>query len=236
VITRNEFTVEKTGATKTINGFPREEYLVTWIVETRNEKTGETGKSTMTDRLWTTTPTPEIESAEADAQAYTRAYLAKLGLDMTPAEAQKYLAGLTGLGEEAQRKALARVAAEFGKVRGYTIASQLDWTAEGKGGAPAAGTGTAGGGGAGAGGQPGLGQLAGQLARLFGAKPGSGADGGQPAGQSGGQSSGQGAGSEAAPGGHGAIFSLYTEVKSIRAVPADPARFEVPGDYTRKSP
>jgi hypothetical protein len=215
VVTRNEFKVEKTGASKTINGFPCEEYLMTWLVETKNTKTGETGKSQMTNRLWTTPETPEIRAAQAEEQAYSRAYLKKLGLDITPAEAQKFLAGLRGVGEEEQQKALAGLGAELSKIQGFTIVSDLSWTGEGSGGEGKEGGAPRSGGG----GQPGMAEMMGQLGKLFG--------GGQKK-----------SGSEpAAPGGEekkGALFNLYTEVKSIRTVRADPTRFEVPAGYTLK--
>jgi hypothetical protein len=214
VITKNEFKVEKTGASKTINGFPCEEYLMTWLVETKNTKTGETGKSLMTNRLWTTPETAQIRAAQAEEQEYSRAYLKKIGLDVTPAEAQKFLAGLRGVGEEDQQKALARLGGELSKVRGFTIVSDLSWAGEGsggeakEGGAPRSG-----------GGQPGVTEMMGQLGKLFGGGPKKGAS--DPA-ASGGEEK------------KGSLFSLYTEVKSIRTVPADPTRFEVPAGFTLK--
>lgn len=220
VVTRNEFKVEKTGAKKTINGYPCEEYLVTWIVETRNQKTGETGKSVMTNRLWTTPETAEIRAAHAEEQAYARAYLKKLGLEMTPGEAQKFLAGLTGLSEQEQQRALARLSAEMSKVQGYTIGSQLEWTAEGSGGGTTSGQPAGSGSG---GGQPDIGKVMGELGKLFG---GSSQPSGGSTGGSGGARVGQGG---AAP-----LFSFYTEVKSLKVSPPAPARFEIPAGYTKK--
>jgi hypothetical protein len=212
VVTRNEFRVEKTGASKTINGFPCEEYLMTWTVETRNVKTAETGKSLMTNHLWTTPVTDEIRAAQAEEHAYGAAYLKKIGMGMTPAEAQRYLAGLNGLSDAEQQKALAHAAAEMAKVQGFTIVSQLEWSGEGgpRGDSRSASSGQ------GSGGSGDLGQA---LGRLFG--------GGKNSSES--ASSGPG-GSEKA----GAIFSFYTEVKSIRASAADPVRFEIPAGYTLK--
>ena len=215
VITKNEFKVEKTGASKVISGFPCEEYLMTWLVETRNTKTGETGKSLMTDRLWTTPETAEIRAAQAEEQAYAQAYLKKLGLEMSPAEAQKFLAGLTGLDEQEQQKALARVGAEFAKVKGYTIVSDLGWTAEGSGGTESKEQPARGGGG-----QPGMGEMMGQLGKLFGG--GGQKSGGSESASRGGQEKGD------------ALFTFYTEVKSIRKLAADPGRFEVPAGFTLK--
>jgi hypothetical protein len=216
VITKNEFKVEKTGAQKVINGFPCEEYLMTWLVETRNTKTEETSKSLMTDHLWTTPENAEIRQARAEEQVYAQAYLKKLGFQMSPAEARQFLAGLSGLPEEEQRQALAKVAAELAKVKGFTVVSDLTWSAEGSGGAGAKdGSQPRGGGG---GGQPGMGELMGQLGKLFGG--------------------GQKSGSEARSGGGGdktgSLFNLYTEVKSIRTLGPDPTRFEIPAGYTLK--
>jgi hypothetical protein len=213
-VTRNEFKVEKTGAQKAINGFPCEEYLMTWLVETRDQKTGETGKSLMTNRLWTTPETAEIRAVQAEEQAYAQAYLTKLGLQMSPAEAQRFLAGLTGLSEEEQQKALARLGSELGKIQGYTIASQLEWTAEASGGAGS----SRGAGGGRSGGQPGLGEMMGQLGRLLGGGARKGGGEGEP--------------SRTGPG--GPIFGFYTEVRSLRTLPADGTRFEVPAGFTRK--
>ena len=64
-----------------------------------------------------------------------RSYLQKLGFEVAPAEARRYLAGLIGLSEAEQQKALARLAAELGKIQGFPIVSQLEWTAEGGGAA-----------------------------------------------------------------------------------------------------
>src|SRR5262249_21689068 len=69
VVTKNQFKVEKTGATRTINGFPCEEYLATWLLETLNRKTGETGKSLMTNHVWTTPETAEMRAAHAEEVA-----------------------------------------------------------------------------------------------------------------------------------------------------------------------
>lgn len=215
-VTKNEIKVEKTGARKTINGFPCEEYLATWVLETRNTKTGDTGKSVMTDRVWTTPETGEIRAATAVETAYGRAYLKKIGMDMSPAEARKLLVGLTGLSEADQQKALGRASAELGKIEGYQVVSQIEWNVESSG-SPAQGAGAS----QGTGGtrDPGMAEVMGQLGKLFGSAPRSGE---APAGGK--------AGAERRP----SLFTLYTEVKSVRSVPSEPARFEVPAGYSRK--
>lgn len=214
VVTKNEFKVEKTGARKTINGFPCEEYLATWLVETRNTKTGETGKSVMTNRSWTTPETAEIRAAQAVELAYSQTYLKKLGLEMSPHEARQFLAGLTGLSDQDQQIALARVSAEMAKIQGFPIITQVEWNVEGSGGTTGAPAGSAGR-------DPSMSEVMGQLGKLFGG-------------------GGKGSGGESSPGGRAgqerspSLFTFYTEVKSIRTTPGDPTRFEVPAGYLRK--
>ena len=215
VVTRNEFKVEKTEAKRTVNGFPCEEYLVTWLVETRNVKTGETGKSLMTNRVWTTPETAEIRAAQAEERAYHQTYLRKIGMEMAPAEARQYLAGLTRLSDQEQQKALARLAGELGKIHGYTIVSHLEWTAEGNGAAADSRQGSPSRSG---GPPPDLGQVIGKL--FGGGNKGSEAE----------TSSGGRGGQERS----GALVNFYTEVKSIRTTGHDAGRFEVPAGYTLK--
>jgi hypothetical protein len=209
VITRSEFTVERTGAKKTINGFPCEEYLATWLVETRNQKTGETAQSIMTTHAWTTPETAEIRAAQAQEQAYARAYLQKIQADMPPDRARTLglatLFGATGLSEEEQRRALAKAAAELGKIKGYWIVTQVSWRAEG-GGAAAAGGGSP---------SPRPDDLGAALGKLFGGR-------------------GQAKGGEAPKDGQRGLFDLHTEVRSLKVIPADATRFEVPAGYTLK--
>lgn len=220
VITRNEFKVEKTGARKPINGFPCEEYLATWLLETRNQKTGETGKSVMTTHLWTTPETGEIRAVRAEELAYQKAYLAKLKFAMSPEETRNFgiaaLAGATGLGEAEQQKAVARLAAEMAKVQGFAIVTQVEWTAEGSGGTEARESQPRSGGGP----TPGPGDLGSVLGKLFGG--------------GGGQKSGGTEGERAGQDGKRPFFNFYTEVKSIRSAPADSKRYEVPAGFTLK--
>jgi len=216
VVTRNEFKVEKTGARKTINGFPCEEYLATWRVETRSQKSGETSRTTMTLRAWTTPETAEMREAYAVVQAYHQAYLKKLNLEISPAEARQLgiaaMAGATGLGEQEGERALAGVAGELSKIQGFHVVDDVEWQVEGSGGG--GGPSARGGGGPPAG----LGELMGGLGKLFG----------------GGQKGGGGEPSRAGQEPGGPLFSFYSEVKSIKVAAPDPSRFEMPAGYTRK--
>ncbi len=213
VVARNELRVEKTGATRVVSGFPCEEYLLTWLVETLDRRTGETARSTMTSRIWTTPETAEIRAVQAEEATYTRAYLQRLGLGVSPAELRQFgltaLAGTTGLGEAEQRRMIERLAAELSKIQGYPLATSVAWRVEGSGAAQAPSPR--------GGGPAALGELLGGLGKLFGGgRPKEGAEAPREAREP------------------GVVFTLETEVRGLRVVPPDPARFEVPAGYTRK--
>jgi hypothetical protein len=206
VVTRSEFKVERTGAKRTINGFPCEEYVATWLVETKNRSTGETGRSVMTTRVWTTPETAEIRAVQAQEQAYARAYLQRVRADLAPDRAKALglgtLFGITGLGEEEQRRASAAAARELAKIQGYWIVTKVEWRADG---------GAAAGGGAGS---PRPEDIGAALGKLFGG--------------------GAGKGGDAPKDGQRPLLDLHTEVRSLAVAPAAPGRFEVPSDYTLK--
>ncbi len=209
VVTRSEFKVERTGAHKTINGFPCEEYLATWLLEMRNQKTDETTQSQMSLHAWTTPVTADIRAAQAQLGAYGRAYLERIRADMPPDEARQLglatMFASAGLGEEEQRRAIAKAAAELAKIQGYWIVTQVEWYGSGSGARAADG-----------GGAPPRGDdLGSALGKLFGG------GGGKPA--------------PAASDGKRPVFDLYSEIRSLKLVSGEPARFEVPAGYTLKT-
>ncbi len=209
VVTRSEFKVERTGAHKTINGFPCEEYLATWLLEMRNQKTDETTQSQMSLHAWTTPVTADIRVAQAQLGAYGRAYLERIRADMPPDEARQLglatMFASAGLGEEEQRRAIAKAAAELAKIQGYWIVTQVEWYGSGSGARAADG-----------GGAPPRGDdLGSALGKLFGG------GGGKPA--------------PAASDGKRPVFDLYSEIRSLKLVSGEPARFEVPAGYTLKT-
>jgi hypothetical protein len=79
-ITRNEFKVQDTGETSTINNFPCKKYSVTWIVEWEDTKTGEKGSNRLDSLVWTTPYTGTLEKARKEETEFSRAYLEKIGI------------------------------------------------------------------------------------------------------------------------------------------------------------
>ena len=146
-VTKSEFSVKKTGASETINGFPCEEYLITWLLEMEDLETKAKSRSTMTNNLWTTPETATIRKAAAEEKAFHKAYAQKVGLQISPEEGKQMgmemFAAMSGASKEEMERGFARVKEEMGKVKGYPIRSVVNWSMEGdkpvtpeKGGSP----------------------------------------------------------------------------------------------------
>lgn len=126
-IIKNEFKVKATGEKKTINSFPCEQYIVTWLVETENIKTKERSTSLMTTELWNTEEDSRIRMLQKEEASFNQAYMKKLGLEMTPEEMQNF--GLNMMGQ-AFSDAAEELKKEMSKIKGYPIATTVKWEAE----------------------------------------------------------------------------------------------------------
>ncbi len=139
-MTRSEFQVQKTGAKQNINGFACEEYLMTWLVELQDLDTKEKTTNTMKTSLWTTPETSVIKKLQADQKAFSKAYMKKLGIDISPDEMQRFGMGAfamaSGASDEELAKGFEKFKKEMTKVKGYPIRTMVDWSTEG--GGPAA--------------------------------------------------------------------------------------------------
>ncbi|MBI5198534.1 MAG: hypothetical protein HZA09_00755, partial [Nitrospirae bacterium] len=135
-ITKSEFTVKKTGASETINGFPCEEYLVIWLLEIEDIQTKAKSQSTMATNLWTTPETATIRKAQTEEQKFELALLKKLGGDISQEEAKQMglavFASMSGASETEIKKGLSRVKNEMSKIKGYPIRTIVTWTLEGE--------------------------------------------------------------------------------------------------------
>ena len=134
-VTKSEFTVKKTGASETINGFPSEEYLITWFLELEDRESKAKTRSTMSNHLWTTPMTATIRKARQEEQEFNKAYARKLGIGFSPEEGKQLgmetLGAALGMPPEEIEKGLRRVKEEMSKIQGYPIRSAVNWTLEG---------------------------------------------------------------------------------------------------------
>lgn len=135
-ITKSEFTVKKTGASETINGFPCEEYSVIWLLEIEDIQTKAKSQSIMTTNLWTTPEAATIRKAQTEEQKFELALLKKLGSDISQEEAKQMglavFASMSGASENEIKKGLSRVKNEMSKIKGYPIRTIITWVLEGE--------------------------------------------------------------------------------------------------------
>jgi hypothetical protein len=135
-ITKSEFSVKKTGASETINSFPCEEYLITWLLEMEDLETKAKSRSTMTTNLWTTPETATIRKVQDEEHKFNKALAKKLGAEMSPEEAKQLgLAAMASMSRASQdeiQKGLLRVKDEMAKIKGYPIRTTIHWNLEGE--------------------------------------------------------------------------------------------------------
>ncbi len=215
-VTKSEFTVKKTGASETINGFPCEEYLITWLLEMEDLETKAKSRSTMNTNLWTTPETAVIRKAQAEEQEFHKAYARKLGVSLSPEEAKQLgmeaFGAMSGASPEEVEKGLNRVREEMSKVKGYPIRSVVSWEVEGDkaaGGKEAASAESASESPRSIGGL--LGGLAGKVTQKMAGDKLSGSGGKE-----------------------GSFFSSTTEVKAISTDSVSTGVFEIPTGYAKK--
>jgi len=211
-VTRSEFKVKKTGGSETINAFPCEEYLLSWLFEVENLETKTKTENTMVTNLWTTPETAAIRKYQAEQSAFSDAYMKKIGLNLPPAEMKQFgmeaIASLSGASRREMDAEIARFKSEMAKIKGYPIRTIVNWKTSGAEVPKPEGTevrekqGPAGG----------LGDLIGGLKGVISKKL---------------------AGGEQKTAGEGSFFSSAMEVKAIHAesIPAD--TFEIPPGYVK---
>ena len=133
-VTKSEFSVKKTGASEIINGFPCEEYLVTWLLEMENIETKAKSRSTMNNNLWATPETATIRKVQAEEMAFHKAYAQKLGLQISPEEAKQLgietFAAMSGASKQEIEKGFTKVREEMAKIKGYPIRTVVNWSVE----------------------------------------------------------------------------------------------------------
>lgn len=215
-VVRNEITVTGPDGKKTIGAFPCEHYAIVWLLETENLETKERTVSTMTSDLWTTPETAEIRALTKEEMEFTKAWLKKIGWDLSDQEARKLgmaaIGAMIGGDEESFEKGVREVAAKMEKIKGYPIGTGIKWQVQGSGGATAKQ-----GGEGGQEGMPDLSKGLGGLVSAFGKKAGKSA---------------ASSGSKGEPGAT-TIFDTYTEVRSISTAAVPGSEFVPPAGYKK---
>jgi len=209
-ITKSEFKVEKTGESKTINGFACAKYMAVWTVEWENVKTGDKGTDRLETAVWATPMTGDLTAAMGEEMKFSKAYLAAIGLDAEALQRDilgtqwmALLAGFDPVGGGSKMKASgATMAEEMRKIEGYPIVIDGKYYPAPRPQAQAQQEEQGGGGVGGA-----LGRIGGKLLKKK-ANPEE----------------------DKAP-----ALSFYTEVVSVSAAAVDPNELQPPANYKKKN-
>jgi len=139
-IIRSEFKVVKTGETRTINQFDCQKYMITWVTDWENTKTGEKGTESLTTDVWTTSLTQEMAAGQKTQTAFFLGYMKKMGLDRDVA-ANDYLglgwieilSSLDPAGGK-PRLSASKAAAELKKIQGFPVVVDGKYFSKSEGG------------------------------------------------------------------------------------------------------
>ncbi|UCE41381.1 MAG: hypothetical protein JSV17_18445 [Candidatus Aminicenantes bacterium] len=140
-IIRSEFTVDDTGESKTINNFSSSKYIVNWLTEWENVRTGEKGTDHLVTDVWTTPLTGDLQKARDEEQTFTKAYMKSIGIDADSLQqtilGTNWLALLGSMSEEGQsrRHKGSNFADEMNKIEGYPVIIDGKYFAKREGGA-----------------------------------------------------------------------------------------------------
>jgi len=126
-IIRSEFKVEGTDESKTINTFVSGKYVVTWVIEWENTKTGQKGTDRLLTDVWTTPLSGDFQKSQEAENQFTREYMKRLGWNVDSTQQDilgtSWMAVLSSLGEggAARKQDTSQFASEMSKIKGYPV-------------------------------------------------------------------------------------------------------------------
>lgn len=138
-VVRNEVTVNETGQTKDLNGFPCSQYIITWLLELEDTKTGERTKTVMTTELWNTPETRETRALAKEEADFDRVYWKKAGVDVSTEERKSL--GVSALGalmnqdDKSVQAGMKDLQDKLSKIKGFSISTSIRWQVNPKEGA-----------------------------------------------------------------------------------------------------
>jgi hypothetical protein len=139
-IIRSEFTVDVTGESKTINEFSSNKYIVNWVTEWENVRTGEKGTDRMVTEVWTTPLTGDLQKARDEELAFIRSYMKSIGIDVDSLQQMilgtNWMALLGSMSEEGQQRRHkgSNFEDEMKKIEGYPVIIDGKYFAKREGG------------------------------------------------------------------------------------------------------
>jgi hypothetical protein len=126
-IIRSEFKVEETAESKTINNFSSKKYVITWVTEWENVKTGEKGTDRLETDVWATPLTGGLQQAREEEMKFTKAYMQSIGIDADSLQQMMLgtnwlaLLGSISGGNQKPQHQEANFSDEMKKIKGYPV-------------------------------------------------------------------------------------------------------------------
>ena len=123
--------VKKSGEAKTINGFKTEKWAATLTVVIEEIATKQTAEYSMTTDIWATPWTKELRQAMDEEAKFAKAYLKKLGFELSPEDRERFGADgarafLRAGGPEVEG-AIRKMGKELSSIDGYPIVTETTW-------------------------------------------------------------------------------------------------------------
>lgn len=214
--------VKNTGEKKTINGFKTVKHAALLSVVIEEISTKKTAEYKMTSDIWAAPWTKKLRSAMDEEAKFQRAYLKKLGVELSPQDRSRYGLEsarllLAAAGPEIE-KALAKLTRELASIDGYPIVTETAWRTP----PPPA---------------PAKGQKEADEDSALSDAAGAGSIGGAAMGLLGGiakKAAKKKAAEAVAPKPGKPAFTVRTEIKKVETVSIPAERFELPKDYKKK--
>lgn len=126
-----EAEVKDTGEKKKINGFATNRWSAMLTVVVEDLKTKETAQYTMKSDVWATPWSKELKQAVDEENKFNRAYLKKLGLDVSPDDQERFgmrtAAMLLAAAGPELEKAMTKLTKGMSKIDGYAIVTETEW-------------------------------------------------------------------------------------------------------------
>lgn len=223
-ILKNDITLTKTDEKKSIAGFPTHKHVLRWEVEAEDVKTKDRVTYLMLSDQWAAPSDGAIKQLQQEETAFAQAYAKKLMGDDAAVMSRQY--GFAALGGIIDEASVEKFQKELAKIEGYPIATHTKWSMGGKeaDGAtvqstedtatPSAMPTSA---------DAVMKSVGGMFGGLFGNKDGN---------ESG--SASQASANDTAPSENQAVlFDATTELKSIKAGPVPPDKFDLPASIKR---
>lgn len=130
-VKKSEFTVDKTGRKKTINGFPTEENAVRFTIEVEEIASKEVTTFKFDTDVWTTPLNATLRKAMDEEAKFYQAYMKKLGVKMSPKDREMFnpasVAMMLGVGQKGAADTLAQVKKKMETISGYPILTDARW-------------------------------------------------------------------------------------------------------------